>query len=58
MSTYKYGDKRDYKPIRLYHDGEYVGTTTWSRTLKEARDRYATQELQSIEDVTAEFANV
>lgn len=55
-AQYKYGEKRDYPAIRIYHDGEYRGTTTWSRTLKEAREVYAKKALQAIEDVTAEFA--
>lgn len=41
-----YGDKRDHRPIEIWHrldkggDGQ-VKTTTWSRTVKEARERYA-----------------
>ena len=41
-----YGDKRDHPPIHIWHrldkggDG-HVMTTTWARTVKEARERYA-----------------
>lgn len=37
----RYGDKRDYPPIELWRPGEYVATTTWARTCKEAVARYA-----------------
>ena len=36
-----YGAKRDYPKIELFYDGVYVGTTTWSRTCKEAKRRFA-----------------
>lgn len=32
----KYGDKRDYPKINLFEDGEYIGSTTWSKTCKDA----------------------
>lgn len=35
-----YGDKRDYKPIEIYHNGNYVCTTTWSKTLKQAKEKF------------------
>lgn len=39
-----YGDKRDYPKIDIYVASEghykYVGTTTWSKTLKEAKAKY------------------
>lgn len=41
-----YGDKRDFPPVYVWHrldkggNGETV-TTTWARTVKEARERYA-----------------
>lgn len=41
-----YGDKRDFPPVHIWHridkggDG-HVMTTTWARTVKEARERYA-----------------
>ena len=35
-----YGDKRDYPKIDIYVSGEYTCTTTWARTLKEAKERY------------------
>jgi hypothetical protein len=36
----KYGDKRDYRKIDIYVDGKYVATTTWSKTLREAKARF------------------
>ena len=41
-----YGDKRDFPPVHVWHrldkggDG-HVMTTTWARTVKAARERYA-----------------
>ena len=35
-----YGDKRDYPKIDLYVDSTYVASTTWSRTCKEAVQRF------------------
>ena len=35
-----YGDKRDYPKIELIYAGKYVGTTTWSKTCREAREQY------------------
>ena len=35
-----YGDKRDYPKIELVYAGKYVGTTTWSKTCREAREKY------------------
>lgn len=39
-----YGDKRDYRKIDIYvaRDGhyKYVASTTWAKTLKEAKARY------------------
>lgn len=40
--TMSYGDKRNYTKIDIYYDGKYVGSTTWSKTLKEAKTRYYT----------------
>ena len=38
-----YGDKRDRPKIDLYSmpSGEYLGSTTWAKTLKEAKEQYA-----------------
>lgn len=33
----KYGDKRDYRKIDVYHNGKYAHSTTWSKNLKEAK---------------------
>lgn len=35
-----YGDKRDYPKIEIYVNGVYKCTTTWSRTLTEAKEHY------------------
>jgi hypothetical protein len=35
-----YGDKRDYPKIELYVGGKYVATTTWARTVNEAKAKY------------------
>lgn len=49
-----YGDKRDYPKIDLYADGQYAGTTTWSRTLREAKARYVDKN-PGARRVTAQF---
>ena len=41
-----YGDKRDFRPIHIWHrldkgGNGHVMTTTWTATVKEARERYA-----------------
>lgn len=37
-----YGDKRDYRKIEiLTKKGEYLASTTWSKDLKQAIDKYA-----------------
>lgn len=41
-----YGDKRNYPKIDIYVKGEnnifqYVASTTWAKTCKEAKARYA-----------------
>jgi hypothetical protein len=35
-----YGDKRDYPKIELVYGGVYKGTTTWSKTCREAREKF------------------
>jgi hypothetical protein len=35
-----FGARRDYPKIDIYYDGEYVATTTWSRTVREAEERF------------------
>jgi hypothetical protein len=37
---YVYGDRRDYGSIDIYVNGKYRCTTTWSRNLTEARQRF------------------
>ena len=36
----EYGDKRDHKEIQIFHKGKYMATTSWSKTAKEAKERY------------------
>ena len=36
----QYGDKRDYPKIDIYFNGDYICSTTWARTLKEAVKHY------------------
>jgi hypothetical protein len=33
-------NRRDYPKIELFYGGKYVGTTTWARTVREAKERY------------------
>jgi len=35
-----YGQKRNYRKIDLFLHGEYICTTTWARTLTEAREAF------------------
>ncbi len=36
-----YGDKRDHRKIDIYVGGDYVGSTTWAKNLKEAVAHYS-----------------
>jgi hypothetical protein len=59
MKTYPaYGEKRDYRPIELYHDGRYIGTTTWAISLKQAKEQLLKRYPYFDEDkITAHFLN-
>jgi hypothetical protein len=35
-----YGDKRDYRKIDVYVDGNYMASTTWAASLSEAVEVY------------------
>ena len=35
-----YGDKRDYSKIDIFYNGQYQGSTTWSKTCREAKQRF------------------
>jgi hypothetical protein len=56
-----YGDKRDYKKIYIFvknmANGQflYKATTTWSRTCKEARERYANTHELPLSHVIASY---
>lgn len=54
----EYGDKRDYRKIDIYVDGIYKCSTTWSKTRKDAIDRYYDRhpELTVHNKVAAHFA--
>lgn len=51
----KYGDKRDYPKIDVYVDGNYVWSTTWCKTCKEAIERAKVQVDRPEAKVTARF---
>ncbi len=40
-NRHAYGVIRDYPKIEIFYDGRYVATTTWARTIQEAREQYA-----------------
>ncbi len=50
-----YGQRRDYPKICIYVDGDYVGTTTWARTCKIAREQYAAKAGIHISRVQAKY---
>ncbi len=35
-----YGTRRDYPKIDLFYDGRYVATTSWARTMREAKEKF------------------
>lgn len=51
-----YGDKRDYRKIDIYIKGKYHSSTTWSKTLKEAKDKFVEKYKVSSTDVDVRFA--
>jgi hypothetical protein len=58
-----YGDKRDYPKIDIYRRKasnprifDYVGSSTWSRTCREAKDRYLANTGLERKDVKTCFA--
>lgn len=54
----KYGEKRDYKKIDIFVDGDYVCSTTWAKYCKEAIERYIDSEDlgKYVVDVKARFS--
>ncbi len=40
QSKIKYGDKRDFPKIDIYFMGSYQCSTTWARTLKQAKESF------------------
>ena len=50
-----YGDKRDYPKIDIYVDGQYVATTTWASTVKQAVEQYVARNNVGSDRVTAYF---
>lgn len=56
--TEKYGDKRDYKKIDIYVKGKYVSSTTWSKTLKQAKEKFLEKNKDiKLEDVDTVFSD-
>ena len=58
-----YGVKRNYRKIDIFHraDGSgwiYVGSTTWSRTCREAKDRFLAATGRPRNEVFTKFAEV
>lgn len=54
--TEEYGDKRDYKKIEIFVKGAYVGTTTWSKNLKQAKEKFLEKNSNvKPEDVVVKF---
>lgn len=51
----KYGDKRDYPKIEIFVGGEYRGTTTWAKNLREAIQHYAEANKMSPNEIRAEY---
>lgn len=52
-----YGDKRDYPKIDIFVDGDYRATTTWSRTLDEARRKFADATGTPLRQIRAHYKN-
>jgi len=50
-----YGDKTNYPKIDLFLDGDYVATTTWAPTCREAVQRYLERYPGTRGKVTASF---
>lgn len=53
-----YGNKRDYPKIDLFYNGKYVGSTTWAKTLKQAKEHYYRANWQAspvFQRITARF---
>ena len=53
-----YGEKRDYKKIDIYVNNTYVASTTWSKTLEEAKKIYIEKYNidEKLQKVVCEFA--
>lgn len=52
----EYGNKRDYRKIDIYLDGQYKFTTTWARNLKLAKQKASEAIGAPISRVTARYA--
>jgi hypothetical protein len=54
-----YGDKRDFKKIEIFVKGKYVGTTTWAKGLKQAKEKFLEKNSNvKPEDVVVKFAEL
>ena len=50
-----YGDKTDYPKIEIFVNGNYVATTTWAKSIKQARQKYALKRCLDLSIVSAEY---
>ncbi len=39
-----YGHKTNYRKIEIFVNGRYVGTTTWAKSLKQAKEKFCQSE--------------
>lgn len=53
--TSAYGDKRDYAKIDIFVEGKYKATTTWAKSLPEAKKQYCEKEKVDSTLVTCEY---
>lgn len=51
-----YGDKRDYRKIDIIVGGQYRGSTTWAKSLKEAAEKWKEANPNSLELPRAVYA--
>ena len=57
----RYGVKRDYPKIDIYHFGKYECSTTWSKTCKEAKQQWIIEQgclspAKCVQEVKASFS--
>jgi len=52
-----YGDKRDYCKIDLYCGGQYLCSTTWAKSLKEAIAKWKEANPNDVRVIYAHYAD-